>query len=148
MYWGEKRKIYFITRSATCCFLNYPSLLRYWLSLRRIASVLHVLISRMQHEVTNVTPSATSATHEEAIHPRKLQQMLELHHLYWKALSSWYAKSDTLLLGGEAWSSASLETYLGLDIWSGMQIFFVCSPVGISYKDLQGTKASVWRSAI
>lgn len=49
--------------------------------------------------------------------------MLELCHLYWKALSFWYAKSDILLLGREAWSSAALETYLGLDIWSRMKIF-------------------------
>lgn len=123
------------------CSLYCTSLPRYWLSLQRIASFLRPLISGMQHEVTSASPSAPPAT-REGIHPCKLQQVLELCHLYCKTLSLLVCKIWRIAAGREeAWSPSTLESYLGLDIWSGLQMF-ICSPTGIRYKDLQGTKAS------
>lgn len=104
------------------CFLNYPSLLRSWLSLQGIASVLHVLIPRMQHKVTKVTPSATPATYEDGIHPCKLQQMLELCYLYCKALS-FCMQNRTHCSGRGSLKFCCSRGLFRSYIWSGMQIF-------------------------
>lgn len=100
-----------------------------------MASVLHVLISRMQHEVTNMTPSATSATHEEGIRPCKLQQMLEWCHLYCKALS--------FGMQNIAAGRGSLKLCWFRDLFRSLYMvwtanLFICSPMGTSPKNLSG----------